>query len=121
MDSNRGTKGSRMSPLGVTARNRPGQDPSSFEARRGPEPGQNRIPDPPQIRLRSRPRFLIFDFFDKNVKKTKFCQMIDLTISNSSIAGRPPNSDFLIGFWPGENWSVSPPPEQYQKKLNFAT
>ena len=32
--------------------------------------------------------------------------MIDLTISNSSIAGRPPNSDFLIGFWPGENWSI---------------
>ena len=31
--------------------------------------------------------------------------MIENAISNSSIAGRPPNSDFLIGFWPGENWS----------------
>ena len=29
--------------------------------------------------------------------------MIENAISNSSIAGRPPNSDFLIGFWPGEN------------------
>ena len=42
-------------------------------------------------------------FFPKNIKKTKFCQMIENAIANSSIAGRPPNSDFLIGFWPGEN------------------
>ena len=36
-------------------------------------------------------------------KKTNFCHIIDLNISNSSIAGRPPNSDFLIGFGQGEN------------------
>ena len=46
--------------------------------------------------------------------------MIENAISNSSIAGRPPNSDFLIGFWPGENWSVSFFPEKIFKKLDFA-
>ena len=111
-----------MSPLGVTARSRRGQGSSGFEARVGPEPDLGRIPDPPQIRLRSRPRFLIFEFFDENVKKTKFCQMIENAIANSSIAGRPPNSDFLIGFWPGENWSFFFCFffEKKSKKLNFA-
>ena len=44
----------------------------------------------------------------KKTKKTKFCQMIENAISNSSIAGRPPNSDFLIGFWSGENLPFFP-------------
>ena len=44
-----------MSPLGVTARNRRSRGSSSFQARRGPEPGQNRIPEPPQIHPRSTP------------------------------------------------------------------
>ena len=52
--------------------------------------------------------------FDENFKKTKFCQMIENAISNSSIAGRPPNSDFLIGFWPGENW-----PDFFFRKMIF--
>ena len=47
-------------------------------------------------------------------------QMIELAISNSSIAGRPPNSYFLIGFWPGENWLVFFCSEKKSKKLNFA-
>ena len=47
--------------------------------------------------------------------------MIDLTISNSSIVGRPPNSDFLIGFWAGENLSFFKQNfGENVKKLKFA-
>ena len=99
----------------------PGRVSSGFEARVGPEPDPsripNRIPDPPQIHPRSIPDSdpdpgpgpdPIFEFFDENVKKTKFCQMIEYAIANSSIAGRPPNSDFLIGFWSVENLPFFP-------------
>ena len=40
---------------------------------------------------------------EKKMKKTKFCQMIENVIASILSTGRPPNSDFLIGFWPVEN------------------
>ena len=98
-ESRRGTVGASSEPFC-----------SGIMARTGSEPDPRSTPDPPQIHPRSIPDSdpdpgpgpdPIFEFSDENVKKTKICQMIENAIANSSIAGRPPNSDFLIGFWPG--------------------